>query len=414
MKKLIAHFFVTLLASSLNAQGVFLNEIRSNDASTDDAEFIEIIGPAGYDVSGWSVTHVNGTGGSEVFVFTFPEGTTIPHDGITDNTGQEVGILVLKRNNHLVPNYDFEWGTSSLQNGPDGLILKDATGKRIQALTWNGLGDLSGGNPAWRNIGSDENDDNSLSAPDEIQESLQASWTYVPPTPGILNGNQSSGDLSLPVQLTAFTAQPGDSKVTLRWITQAEVDHLGFIIERAYVKQGDYIELASYETFDPLKGAGNSSQPRKYTFTDRSVFNDQTYWYCLIDVDINGIRTKHEPIVALPTAASVQIELAEDEGLTIPEKYRLKSNYPNPFNPITHIEFDLPKNEQDLHQVLLVVYNMLGQKVSTLFHGRLAANSYKTTWHGTDSHGRPVPSGIYFYIMKTDNYYAVKKMVLLH
>lgn len=413
MKALLAHLFIFLLSSILNAQGIFLNEIRSNDASTDDAEFIEIIGTAGNDVSGWSVTHMNGTAGSEVFVFSFPEGTTIPHDGITDNTGQEVGLLVIKRNNHVVPNYDFEWGTSSLQNGPDGLILKDATGKRIQAISWNGLGDLSGGSPAWRNIGSDENDDNSLSAPDEIQESLHAPWAYVPATPGVLNSNQGSGDLTLPVELTSFTAQPGDGKVILRWVTQAEVDHLGFIIERAFEKHGKYIELASYETFDPLKGAGNSSQPRKYTFTDKSVFNDQTYWYCLIDVDINGIQVKHEPIVAVPTKASSKIDLAGDERLTIPKKFSLKSNYPNPFNPITHIEFDLPKNDQDLHQVLLVVFNMLGQKIMTLFEGRLAANSYKISWQGMDSFGRYAPSGIYFCIMRTDNFYAAKKMVLV-
>ena len=413
MKTLIANLFIVLFSAILNAQGVFLNEIRSNDESTDDAEFIEIIGPAGNDISGWSVTHVNGSGGSEVFTFSFPSGTMIPHDGITDKKGQELGLLVIKGSNFEVQNYDFEWGTSSLQNGPDGIILKDITGKRIQALTWNGLGDLSGGNPAWRNIGSDENDDNSLSAPDEIQESLYAAWSYIPATPGVLNSNQSSGDLTLPVELTSFTVQPGDSKVILRWVTQSEVDHLGFIIERAFDKNEKYIELASYKTINALKSAGNSSQPRRYSFTDQSVFNNQIYWYCLVDVDINGIRTKHEPIVTVPTEASARIDLAGKEQLILPNGFSLKSNYPNPFNPKTYIEFDLPKTEQDLHQVVLDIFNMLGQKVMTLYKGRLAANSYKIAWQGIDSSGQPVSSGVYFYILRTDNFYAVKKMILL-
>jgi hypothetical protein len=413
MKSVLMLLFPMLLFCTVEAQKIYLNEIRANDAGTDDAEFIEIIGPAGSDISDWSITHINGVGGGEQFVFSFPSGTIIPEDGILDNSGQEVGFIVIKRTAHAVTNYDFEWGTTSLQNGPDGLILKNASGNRVQALTWNGLGDLSGGSPPWRNIGADDNDDNSLSAPDDIEESSQALWDYIPATPGILNGSQTSGDLSLPVHLTSFKAHPGNGKVTLRWITEAEVDNLGFIIERSLEKDGDYVELASYQTLDNLKGAGNSSQSRTYTFIDNSVFNDHVYWYRLIDVDMNGIHNINKPIAAIPTESTANIAVVDERSLSLPKQFILKPNYPNPFNPHTAIEFDLPENDNELHRVSLIVYNVLGQKILTLFSGNLPANSYQLKWNGINSFGKSVPSGVYLYILKTDDFYASNKMVLL-
>jgi hypothetical protein len=403
---------VTLLCSS-GAQNVFFNEIRSNDASTDDAEFIEIIGRTGSDVSGWTITHFNGTGASEVFSFTFPDGAVIPDDGFIDGSGQAIGFLVVKRTDHDVLNFDFEWGTTSLQNGPDGLLLQDDFGSRIQAITWNGLGDLMGGNPPWRDIGSDANDDNGLSAPDQVQESAQSAWAYLPATPGILNSNQSSGDISLPVQLTSFTARPGDGKVILAWITAAEMDNLGFVVERSFERNGEYTELASYETLDILKGEVNSSQPKKYIFVDSSVFNGITYWYKLVDVDVNGIRTEHGPIPAVPNVSAIDIDIKDKKGIAPPKNFVLKPNYPNPFNPGTKIGFDLPKINSQFHDVTLSIFNILGQRIITLFEGNLEPNSYELEWQGHDAYGRAVPSGIYFCILKTERYFASRKMILL-
>ena len=413
MKSSLTILTIIFVIRLTQAQNVFFNEIRANDASTDDAEFIELIGRAGSDVSGWTITHVNGTGGSDVFIFTFPDETIIPDDGIVDGSGQSIGFLVIKRTGHDVANFDLEWGTTSLQNGPDGIVLKDASDTRIQALTWNGLGDLSGGSPPWRNVGSDENDDNSLSAPDEVQESAQNEWEYISATPGVLNGNQSSGDVSLPVQLTSFTAHPGDGKVTLVWITEAEMDNLGFNIERAFERDGEYVEIASYETLDILRGAVNSSQPKKYNYVDSSVFNGITYWYKLIDVDINGVRTAHGPIPAVPNVSAINIDLKDKQGVAPPKNFLLKPNFPNPFNPETKIRFDLPEVKNIYHHINLSIYNALGQKIITLFEGRLEANSYEVEWQGRDDKGRSVPSGIYLCVLASDRFYASRKMILL-
>jgi hypothetical protein len=87
----------------------------------------------------------------------------------------------------------------------------------------------------------------------------------------------------------------------------------------------------------------------------------------------------------------------------------LGQNYPNPFNPITTIEFSLPApGHADLR-----VYNILGQQVRLLMDEDLPQGTYQVLWNGTDSRGRPVASGMYFYRLETAGFRGSKKMVLL-
>jgi len=405
----MSHVLLILMIfiSCLPAQEVFINEIRANDEGTDDAEFIELIGPAGFDVSGWSINHINGTGGSVVFSFTFPEGTLIPDSDILLPGGIKTGFLLIKNGNHIVPNAHLDWGTVGLQNGPDGLELTDDSGKRIQALTWNGSGDLSGGDPAWRNIGNDGNDDRSLCAPDSIAESLQAGWDYLNATPGSLNLNQTAEDISLPVQLLSFTASSTDGRVTLQWQTAAEVDNLGFILRRSEAAEGPFNTIASYKTESELEGAGNSSQLRLYKYHDHGVFNGVTYWYQLLDVDFNGQETVQRTISI--TAGSMTIDAEEGDPGGFPAEFHLYQNNPNPFNPGTQIEFDIPR---DINADLSI-FDILGRKIITLFTGRIDARSYSVYWNGRDAAGNIVPSGLYIYVLSTPDYHTGRRMVLI-
>ena len=87
-----------------------------------------------------------------------------------------------------------------------------------------------------------------------------------------------------------------------------------------------------------------------------------------------------------------------------PSDFKLYHNYPNPFNPITNIKFDIPKSSF----VKLVVYNSLGQEVATLVDEKLSAGSYETNWDGTN-----FPSGVYLYKLETGYFIETRKMVLL-
>ena len=94
---------------------------------------------------------------------------------------------------------------------------------------------------------------------------------------------------------------------------------------------------------------------------------------------------------------------------TLPRTLVLEQNYPNPFNPETVIGFALPNRSQ----VTLEVYNLLGQKVKTLFNGVLPAGHHQVTWNGTDAQGRPVASGVYIYRLNAGEKQQVRKMILM-
>lgn len=87
-----------------------------------------------------------------------------------------------------------------------------------------------------------------------------------------------------------------------------------------------------------------------------------------------------------------------------PYKYQLDQNYPNPFNPTTNIEFSISSDGN----VSIQIFNSLGQLVETLHNGFLSAGSYKKTWNAQN-----LPSGIYFYTIKTGNFSETKKMTLV-
>lgn len=91
------------------------------------------------------------------------------------------------------------------------------------------------------------------------------------------------------------------------------------------------------------------------------------------------------------------------------EAFSLGRNFPNPFNPVTRIDFTIPR---DCH-VTLEVYNVLGQTVKMLVDDNLSSGYRSVIWDGTDDSGSPVPSGVYFYRMTADEFSKVRKMLLI-
>jgi len=87
----------------------------------------------------------------------------------------------------------------------------------------------------------------------------------------------------------------------------------------------------------------------------------------------------------------------------------LLGNYPNPFNPETRISFSLASE----NNVSINIYNIRGQLVKELLSDRLGSGEHSVVWNGKDDRGRAVSSGLYFYRLQTENYRAVRKMMLL-
>jgi hypothetical protein len=92
-----------------------------------------------------------------------------------------------------------------------------------------------------------------------------------------------------------------------------------------------------------------------------------------------------------------------------PQNYSLSQNYPNPFNANTQISFALPQSGK----TRLEIFNILGQRVNTLVDEYLQAGYKTVNWDGRDFSGREVPSGIYFYRLRSQDFLQTKKMLMI-
>ena len=111
----------------------------------------------------------------------------------------------------------------------------------------------------------------------------------------------------------------------------------------------------------------------------------------------------------LTVQIGVGVEVAIDESGLTPFEFALHQNYPNPFNPETNIQFDVAENSD----VNVSIFNIMGQKVATLVNGNMDAGIYHIKWNGLSDKGIALPSGMYFYKMKSSEYQSVKKLVLV-
>lgn len=95
--------------------------------------------------------------------------------------------------------------------------------------------------------------------------------------------------------------------------------------------------------------------------------------------------------------------------LSIPSEFTLSKNYPNPFNPITNLDFSIPKKSQ----ITMRIYNMLGQEVITLLNEEKSYGNYSISWNGLDNKGVSVASGVYFAELRSKDKRRITKMLFL-
>lgn len=93
----------------------------------------------------------------------------------------------------------------------------------------------------------------------------------------------------------------------------------------------------------------------------------------------------------------------------IPARFELHSNYPNPFNPSTTIEFDVAAATH----VRLEIFNILGQRVSLLVNELKASGRHKVVWNARDDGGSAVSSGVYLYRISADRFVKTRTMTLV-
>jgi len=152
----------------------------------------------------------------------------------------------------------------------------------------------------------------------------------------------------------------------------------------------------------------------------------------VIQLDMETSRLNYEWTVPAITTTQAQIRIIMDNtaqdytgtsgDFTIQEanalvggpaenakNFALYKNYPNPFNPVTSISYQLPV----MSPVRLIVYDQQGRQVKTLADKTQPAGIHRVRWDGRNEEGRSVSSGIYFYRLEAGTFTCVQRMVLL-
>ncbi len=196
----------------------------------------------------------------------------------------------------------------------------------------------------------------------------------------------------------------------LNWVTQL-YDTAGYFLSQVFfVNQQtgyvsgspDFTDLygCSHNKFYKTTNSGNEwiELPTPILESLTSIyFNDANTGYAV------GCAGK---ILKTTTGGITGINLLSSE---IPSGYILEQNYPNPFNPVTVIRYSISSNVRgQTSDVRLIIYNSLGEEVSTLVNETQSSGSYSVTFNGAN-----LSSGIYFYKLEAGSFNAVNKMILL-
>jgi endonuclease I len=264
----------------------WINEFHYDNASTDVSEFVEIAGPAGFDLAGWSVVFYNGLNGQTYM--------TTPLSGVIPDQQACFGTL--------------SFLAAGIQNGGapegDGLALVGPGNVVLSLLSYEGAFTATNGpamGMASTNIGVDEEPAPAagLSLRRIGRGSLAEDFFWANPateSPGAINDGETfegdCGDFAAPNAPLALMAFPANRRVSLDWVSNVEGDLAGYNVYRSTVAGGPYQKT-------------NISLATASEHLDRFVQNGTTYYYVVTAVDAVGNEsTISASAFATPTADS--------------------------------------------------------------------------------------------------------------
>jgi hypothetical protein len=167
--------------------------------------------------------------------------------------------------------------------------------------------------------------------------------------------------------------------------------------------EGDYTHILAYLNESDLFGHVSF----KAIYPDGRV--ETIHDYALFSLDNDELIYERVALDDLYGTYFVRFTSNERNSEIIIPFARLDQNFPNPFNPVTAIEFYISHDDV----VQLSIYNIKGQKVKDIASGKMSAGRHTLTWEGVDSSGKPVSSGIYFYKLTTNQGTEIRRMALI-
>jgi hypothetical protein len=125
-------------------------------------------------------------------------------------------------------------------------------------------------------------------------------------------------------------------------------------------------------------------------------------YHALIEISSNDPMS---PVINIPATLEVEY-LGNDDMASLPKDFALHPNYPNPFNPVTTIRFDIPVETH--HNMSLQIFDITGRMVETLVNEKLEPGQHEIQWNASQH-----SSGVYLVQMETALFTKTQKMILL-
>ena len=231
------------------------------------------------------------------------------------------------------------------------------------------------------------------------------------PDQEVIENYIGNGDITLPVELTAFTATyvAENSYISICWTTASETDVNGFNI---YRNTSDDFETSIKINNDLIPGYGTTTEPHNYIYHDEEleIISGSRYWYWLESIDFGGCVYHYNSIINITIP-----EGSENPNQLEPPILYNVLNQPNPFCPNvsgkTIISFTL--SESAIAEVS--VYSTRGEFIKIL-PKVLAIGDEKATvyWNGRDENGIEQPTGIYLYGIEVNGKVNdIKRLILI-
>lgn len=200
-------------------------------------------------------------------------------------------------------------------------------------------------------------------------------------------------DSPLPISLLSFNIISNPNANLIEWETSSEINNHGFNIYKAYSKENKDVDKLHFFKLNQslIPGAGSSSEPHKYQFSDMQVQDQYYYWYYLEDIEYNGIKTKHE----------IKKILYKKKVLNNLKVYQ---NFPNPFNSETTIQFNIQKQSK----VNISVYSITGKYIGSLLSNVLSEGYHKVGFNASN-----LASGVYLFRIQAGEDSKMCKMIII-
>jgi hypothetical protein len=291
-----------------------------------------------------------------------------PVSGAGYYIGGLIGVIGTETfNSYITNSYSAGPVSGTIPSSTGGFTGYKTSGSTISSCYWDVNTDGIDGNAS----GADNYGATGKTSIEMKMQSTYSGWDFA--TLWDINTSQNEGypylmnnppDVPLPICLAAFSGLYKKGAVHLKWKTASETENLAFRIYR------------NGEMIAELEGAGTTTAPQDYQWTDNYVIPGRTYTYVLADVDLQGKETKHPEI---------EVEIEIEDGTD--RDFNIGAAYPNPFNPMTIV----PLNLVAAAEVKVILYDTAGRRVRNIYSGQMHVGSHDLKIDGTD-----LSTGIYF------------------